>query len=131
MKVIVLADGDAPDRATLDAAWPGWAVGTEVVIAADGGARHAEGLELVVDTWVGDGDSIAADALDALAARGVAIRRASVAKDESDTELAVLEALTHDPAEIVIIGALGGIRFDHSLADGTGETHCSRHVDFP
>ena len=117
MKVIVLADGDAPDRATLDAAWPGWAVGTEVVIAADGGARHAEGLMLVVDTWVGDGDSIAADALDALASSGVTIRRASVAKDESDTELAVLEALTHDPAEIVIIGALGGIRFDHSLAN--------------
>ena len=40
MKVIVLADGDAPERAGLDAAWPGWADGVDVV-AADGGARHA------------------------------------------------------------------------------------------
>ena len=117
MKAIVLADGDAPDRAALDAAWPGWADGAEVVIAADGGARHADGLQLAVDAWVGDGDSIAPDALDALAARGVTMRRTSAAKDESDTELAVLEALTHDPTEILIIGALGGVRFDHSLAN--------------
>lgn len=117
MKAIVLADGDAPDRAALDAAWPGWAAGTEVVIAADGGARHADRLGLTVGAWVGDGDSIAADALDALAAAGVIIHRTAAAKDESDTELAVLEALTRDPSEIVIIGALGGRRFDHALAN--------------
>jgi len=63
MKAIVLADGDAPDRAALDSAWPGWADAVEVVIAADGGARHADGLQLAIDTWVGDGDSITADAL--------------------------------------------------------------------
>jgi thiamine pyrophosphokinase len=117
MKAILLADGDAPHRAALDAAWPGWADGTQVVIAADGGARHADALGLAVDAWVGDADSISADALAALAAAGVTIRRTAAAKDESDTELAVLEALTHDPAEIVIIGALGGRRFDHALAN--------------
>jgi thiamine pyrophosphokinase len=117
MKAIVLADGDAPDRAALDAAWPGWAEGTGVVIAADGGARHADGLGLAIDTWVGDGDSIAPDALDRLAASGVTIRRAAAAKDESDTELAVLEALAHGPDEVVILGALGGVRFDHTLAN--------------
>lgn len=117
MKAIVLADGDAPDRTELDEAWPGWADGTDVVIAADGGARHAPGLCLTVDAWVGDGDSIAADALDALAAAGVTIHRSAAAKDESDTELAVLEALTHGPTEIVIVGALGGRRFDHALAN--------------
>ena len=117
MKAIVLADGDAPARAALDAAWPDWADGAGIVIAADGGARHAGGLELTVDAWVGDGDSIAPDALDALAAKGATIHRTAAAKDESDTELAVLEALSHDPAEVVIIGALGGIRFDHALAN--------------
>jgi thiamine pyrophosphokinase len=117
MKAIVLADGDAPDRAALDAAWPGWAEGAGVVIAADGGARHADGLGLAIDTWVGDGDSIAPDALGALGASGVTIRRAATAKDESDTELAVLEALAHGPDEVVILGALGGVRFDHTLAN--------------
>jgi thiamine pyrophosphokinase len=117
MKAIVLADGDVPERAALDAAWPGWADGTGVVIAADGGARHADRLGLSIDTWVGDGDSIAPDALAALAASGVTIRRVGVAKDESDTELAVLEALARNPDEVVIVGALGGLRFDHALAN--------------
>ena len=35
MKVIVLADGDAPDRVGLDLAWPSWAEGAEVVVAAE------------------------------------------------------------------------------------------------
>ena len=117
MKAIVLADGDAPYRAALDAAWPGWAEGAGVVIAADGGARHADGLGLAIDTWVGDGDSIAPDLLDTLAERGVTIRRAAAAKDESDTELAVLAALASGPDEVVILGALGGVRFDHTLAN--------------
>jgi thiamine pyrophosphokinase len=117
MKAIVLADGDAPTRAALDAVWPGWAEGAGVVIAADGGARHAEGLGLSIDTWIGDGDSIAPDALAELAARGVTIRRVAAAKDESDTELAVLEALARNPDDVVIVGALGGLRFDHALAN--------------
>jgi thiamine pyrophosphokinase len=117
MKAIVLADGDAPDRAALDAAWPGWADGSGAVIAADGGARHAAGLGLRIDTWVGDGDSIPANALEALAASGVTIRRVAEAKDESDTELAVLEALARNPDDIVIVGALGGVRIDHTIAN--------------
>ena len=41
---LVLADGAAPSRASLDAAWPGWDAGLDLVIAADGGARHATTL---------------------------------------------------------------------------------------
>jgi len=89
MKAIVLADGDAPDRAALDRAWPGWDEVAEVVVAADGGARHAGRLGLTILTWVGDGDSIDPDDLALLAERGVTIQRVPAAKDESDTELAV------------------------------------------
>ena len=117
MKAIVLADGDASDRAALDAAWPGCAEGAGVVIAADGGARHAGRLGLTILTWVGDGDSIDPDDLALLAERGVTIRRVPAAKDESDTELAVLEALAHAPDEILILGALGGVRIDHTIAN--------------
>ena len=46
-----------------------------------------------IDTWVGDGDSIDDGALASLAASGVTVSRVAEAKDESDTELAVLEAL--------------------------------------
>ena len=117
MKAIVLADGDAPARAALDEAWPGWADEAGIVIAADGGARHARDLGLTLDAWVGDGDSIDGDSLAALAADGVSIRRVATAKDESDTELALLEAIARGADEIVVVGALGGVRFDHALAN--------------
>ena len=35
-------------------AWPRWAEGAAVVVAADGGARHALNLGLTIDTWIGD-----------------------------------------------------------------------------
>ncbi len=49
MQAIVLADGDVGTRDELDAAWPGWLEAGAVVIAADGGARHAASLGLDVD----------------------------------------------------------------------------------
>lgn len=117
MKAIVLADGDAPTGSQLDAAWPRWSDGIEFVVAADGGARHAVPLGLRVDTWVGDGDSVGDDALAALASAGVDIRRVAAAKDESDTELAVAAALERGADHIVVLGAFGGERFDHAIAN--------------
>ena len=38
---LVVADGDVPARAALDAAWPGWDAGVADVIAADGGSPRA------------------------------------------------------------------------------------------
>ena len=114
---IVLADGAVPARATLDAAWPGWADGVELVVAADGGVRHAETFGLRVDRWVGDGDSTGPEELERLAAAGVAIVRAAMDKDESDTELALLAAVEAGADRITILGGLGGIRIDHSLAN--------------
>ena len=43
--------------------------------------------------------------------------RARPDKDESDTELAIRAALRRAPAEIVVVGALGGARPDHALAN--------------
>jgi thiamine pyrophosphokinase len=117
MKAVILADGDASPRAALDVAWPGWAEGIELVIAADGGARHAADLGLTVDIWVGDGDSVDPDALGALEAAGVELRRSAAAKDESDTELAVTAALERGATAIIVLGAFGGRRFDHALAN--------------
>jgi thiamine pyrophosphokinase len=116
-KAIILADGDAPARAELDLAWPRWADGVTLVVAADGGARHAPGLGLRIDCWVGDGDSIGNEALAALAMDGVEIRRVATAKDESDTELAVALALERGAGAVVVLGAFGGVRFDHALAN--------------
>jgi thiamine pyrophosphokinase len=114
---VVLADGAAPSRAQLDAAWPGWDAGVALVIAADGGARHARDLGLALDRWVGDGDSIDPAALKALAASGVPIELVEAEKDASDTELALLAAVAAGADEITILGALGGPRTDHALVN--------------
>jgi thiamine pyrophosphokinase len=117
MDALILADGDGPARDELDAAWPGWDLGIGLVVAADGGARLADRLRVAIDLWVGDGDSLGEDDIAALVARGVPIERTRPDKDESDTELAVAAALRLGADGIVIVGALGGPRIDHALAN--------------
>lgn len=116
-QAIVLADGEVASRAALDEAWPGWLDPYPYVIAADGGARHAEPLGLRIDRWVGDGDSLGDDGIARLIAAGVPVERVPVDKDESDTELAIEAALARAPRSITILGALGGPRVDHALAN--------------
>ncbi len=115
-RALILADGDVPSRAVLDATWPGWDAGVGLVVAADGGARHAPALGVRLDRWVGDGDSLDAAALAGLAAAGIPMERARPDKDETDTELAILAALRLGADGIVVLGALGG-RIDHALAN--------------
>lgn len=119
MHALILADGDTPSRAGLDAAWPGWDEGVTLVIAADGGARHAAHLGVRVDRWVGDGDSVDAAMLHALRAAGATIERSPTDKDESDAELAIEAALAAGADRLSIVGALGGPRLDHALANLT------------
>jgi thiamine pyrophosphokinase len=117
MQALILADGDVASRDRIDASWPGWLGDDVVVIAADGGARHAVGLGVAIDRWVGDGDSLGEAGIGELEAAGVRVERHPVEKDASDTELA-LEAATAAGADtITIVGALGGARIDHGLAN--------------
>jgi thiamine pyrophosphokinase len=114
---LVVADGDVPPRALLDATWPGWIEGVTDVIAADGGYLRARSLGLRVDLLVGDLDSLPASTVEQAASAGIPIHRSSVDKDESDTELAVLEAIERGADRVTVLGAFGGPRFDHALAN--------------
>ena len=114
---LVIGDGDAPTRVQLDLTWPGWDRDVSLVVAADGGARLAEALGLTIDRWVGDADSLPREDVERLAAAGVATRLVPTAKDESDLELAVADAADSGAAEITVLGALGGDRLDHELAN--------------
>lgn len=117
MQAIILAGGDVDPRDSVDAAWPGWLRPDPLVIAADGGARHASALGLRIDRWVGDGDSLGEAGIEALIAAGVPVDRAPMDKEESDTELALRHAIAAGATEIVVLGAFGGTRVDHALAN--------------
>lgn len=113
---IVVADGDVPDRAVLDAAWPGWDAGASIVVAADGGLLRAERLGLRPTRLVGDLDSLPAVDVARVEAAGVPVARARPDKDESDGELAVLASMAAGAHRITVLGAFGG-RLDHALAN--------------
>jgi thiamine pyrophosphokinase len=114
---IVVADGDVPTRAVLDESWPGWADDAALVIAADGGLARASAVGLEPSLLVGDLDSLDPALVAAAEARGLPIRRAAVDKDESDAELALLEAVRLGARRITMLGAFGGPRLDHALAN--------------
>ena len=115
--VLVVADGDVATRAELDAAWPGWADDVASVIAADGGYARSVALGLAPDVLVGDLDSLAPVSLAAAEGAGVRIDRFAAHKDESDAELALLEAVALGASRLTVLGAFGGPRLDHALAN--------------
>jgi thiamine pyrophosphokinase len=115
---VVVADGDVPGLDQLGDDVRA-AARTAFVIAADGGLRKARAIGLEPAVVIGDGDSLGADVLAELRDSGaeLEVQVHPVEKDESDTQLALLEAVRRGAERIVVLGALGGIRFDHSLAN--------------
>ncbi len=116
MDALIVADGDIPPRAVVEQLFAGGRQ-RPLVIAADGGALKAESLGLLPDAVVGDLDSLDAQAVERLRRRSVGIIEFPADKNESDTELALREALARGADRIVVIGALGGPRVEHSLAN--------------
>jgi thiamine pyrophosphokinase len=121
VRALILSGGDAPSRAALDAARPGWR-DADLVIGADSGARHAAGLGLPLHRVVGDFDSLSAAEVAAFAAAGAVIERHPVDKDATDTELALIAALDAGATQISIL-ATWGRRADHALGTATLLTH--------
>jgi thiamine pyrophosphokinase len=113
LRSIVVADGDIHPGAALSRALQA----PDLVIAADGGALKAMSLGLRLDLVVGDGDSLAPETIAELRRDGVEVIIHPVDKDESDTELALREALARGTTSVVICGAFGGARLEHSVAN--------------
>jgi len=111
-RVIIFANGYLPDlekaRAIIRA--------DDVLIAADGGTRHALALGFRPGLIVGDLDSITEDERRKMENAGVRIVKYSRDKNETDLELAIQHALDFKPEQIIIVAALGG-RLDQTLAN--------------
>ncbi len=113
--VVVVTGGDEPD-ATLVAALGLPPAADRLVVAADSGIAHAVALGLAIDVAVGDFDSVDPDLLASIEAQGVRVERHPVAKDATDLELAMDEAVALGARRIVVLGGHGG-RLDHFLAN--------------
>ncbi len=88
----------------------------DVVIAADGGTRHALSLDLMPSVIIGDLDSLSRDDRKRVEKAGVKKFESPVDKDETDFELALQYAVGAGHHRILVIAALGG-RFDQSIGN--------------
>ncbi len=111
---LALVIADAPGLVIAD--YQEQLAAAELVIAADGGARHLLGGKRLPNLAVGDFDSLEPHFLAELEQDGVAIERHPIHKDETDLELALLRAVEHGATTIIVLGALGG-RPDQHLAN--------------
>ena len=104
--VVVVASGGGPAVAVP-------AAGT--VVAADGGLGRAAALGLSVDVVVGDLDSVDPEELAAAEAAGTRVIRYPEAKDATDLELALDEAVALGARRVLVV-ASGEGRLDHLVA---------------
>lgn len=111
---LIVADGDIQSRSAVDQLL---GAAPQLVIAADGGALKAEALGYPPRVVVGDADSLAASDVERFRAAGADVVIRPTDKDESDTELALNEALDRGATRVVIVGGFGGRRLEHTLAN--------------
>jgi thiamine pyrophosphokinase len=111
MRAVVIAHGDVDPR---DRAHLG---GAELIVAADGGTLALERWNFVPHAIVGDLDSLGVDRAAEYAGQGVTVVPYSPEKDESDLELAIAYATAAKADDILLLGILGGARFDHEIAN--------------
>jgi thiamine pyrophosphokinase len=69
------------------------------------------------DVVVGDLDSLGPRRVEDFRKAGARIEEHRAEKDETDTELAIRRAARDGADDIVVLGALGGARVDHALAN--------------
>lgn len=81
----------------------------DLLIAADGGLRHFDGLDRKPDVILGDFDSLG------YVPRGAQVH--PVEKDDTDLMLAVRHGLSRGCREFHLYGAFDGDRLDHTLAN--------------
>lgn len=107
---ILLAAGGSPEN------WP-QLMAYDKYIGIDRGALFLLQHQRPVDLAIGDFDSLTAAELQAVKQQVKTVIQAPAEKDDTDTQLALVETLRLYPeAQIDVIGATGG-RLDHLLAN--------------
>lgn len=111
MVALIIANGDEVDKISLKN------MNIDYVICADGGLEKAEKLQVVPDLILGDFDSVNGDVLEKYKKSNSEIMKFPAEKDFTDMELSIETAVKKGFKDIVLVGATGGPRLDHSLAN--------------
>ena len=112
MKGVIVCSGSISDYTYLHKYFDN----ADLVICADGGARHLRNFGIMPDILVGDLDSISHSDYESLKDAGIEIIKFPVQKDMTDAQLAVELAIQKGCKTVVMIGALGS-RLDHSISN--------------
>ena len=113
-RALILTNGELLDGPALKARIESW--NPDLIIAADGGRRHAPPLGLWIDIVIGDLDSIEDIQRETLRDQGTQFEQYKAEKDETDLELALLHAVDQGADEIAVVGIVGD-RLDMVLAN--------------
>ncbi|MGD8997867.1 MAG: thiamine diphosphokinase [Anaerolineae bacterium] len=88
----------------------------DLIIAVDGGTRHAWEVGVDPERVIGDLDSLTPAERERVRSGGAQIISFPARKDETDLELALLRAASEGAESIVVLAALGG-RLDQTIAN--------------
>lgn len=111
-RAVIFANGELRYPAAARAAVrPG-----DLLIAADGGARHCFALGFSPALLIGDFDSLSQDEIASLGRAGAQLIQHPARKDETDLELALLYANQISVGEVLVLAGLGA-RWDQTLGN--------------
>ena len=111
-RAIIFANGELCDREKIKTQFDS----ADFLIAVDGGHRHMKLLGLIPSLVIGDLDSMQKNDVQQLQDAGVELLRFPSEKNETDLELALLEASARGYHSILIVAGLGG-RLDQTLGN--------------
>lgn len=112
MKCVIIANGDLDYTDDIVRVIRG----AQLIICADGGARHLRALNILPHAMIGDFDSVLLDDKKFFQEKQVRTITYSSKKAYTDSELCVSWALENNATDITLLGVTGN-RLDHTLAN--------------
>ncbi len=111
MKALIISNGDLAGINLSEYFYE-----ADMVICADGGARHLYKQNLIPHIIIGDLDSLDIKILEAFHKLRVKFIKYPAHKNKSDTDLAIEFAIDKGATDITLLGVTGS-RIDHSMAN--------------
>ncbi len=112
MKCVIIANGDLEYTSDIIKIIKN----AQMIISADGGARHLRTLNILPHVMIGDFDSLNPDNYSFFKKKQIKILNFPLKKGHTDTELCVSYALENKADDITFLGVTGS-RLDHTLAN--------------